>query len=52
MKEGKGSATGVSNKKEGITFDDVKLNGSDVRVGIIKASWNKDILDGMLMLIE
>eukprot|EP00746_Dinoflagellata_sp_MGD_P141200 gnl/MRDRNA2_/MRDRNA2_74348_c0_seq2.p1 gnl/MRDRNA2_/MRDRNA2_74348_c0~~gnl/MRDRNA2_/MRDRNA2_74348_c0_seq2.p1 ORF type:complete len:325 (+),score=57.12 gnl/MRDRNA2_/MRDRNA2_74348_c0_seq2:125-1099(+) len=37
----------VSEKKEGISFDGVSLDGSDVRIGIIKASWNFDIIDGL-----
>lgn len=41
------SNTGVSEKKEGISFADMTLDGSDVRVGIIKAAWNYDIIDGL-----
>ena len=36
----------ISPEKIGAQFLE-SLNGTDVRVGIIRASWNKDIIDGL-----
>ncbi len=39
----------ASKEKTGLNYDDAlnALNGTDVRVGIIKARWNSDIIDGL-----
>jgi len=37
----------VSADKGGIRFEDTSLNGTDVRVGIIMARWNDDIINGL-----
>jgi len=42
---GKGN-NAMSPNKEGLSFT-TKLNGSDVRVGIIMARWNADIIEGL-----
>lgn len=33
--------------KEGLSFTGAALNGSDVRVGILMARWNADIVQGL-----
>ena len=43
-------APDISNFKEGIKFTS-QLNGSDVRVGIIMAKWNADIIEGLYKVI-
>ena len=46
IEDGGGSATGMSPLKAGIQFP-TTLNGSDVRVGIIMARWNGDVVQGL-----
>lgn len=37
----------ISSIKEGLSFGASSLNGSDVRVGIIMARWNADVIQGL-----
>ena len=37
--------------KEGLSFAGATLNGSDVRVGILMARWNADIVQGLHKVI-
>ena len=37
----------ISPFKEGISFSNANINGSEVRVGIIMARWNADIISGL-----
>lgn len=41
----------ISSLKEGVAFDSKNINGSDVRVGIIMARWNADIIQGLYKVI-
>ena len=45
------NSEGMSTMKEGIMFP-TTLNGSDVRVGIIMARWNSDIIAGLYKVLK
>ena len=45
-KKGDASSSGISSEKEGVAFP-TNINGTDVRVGIIMARWNSDIINGL-----
>ena len=45
------NSEGMSTVKEGIMFP-TTLNGSDVRVGIIMARWNSDIIAGLYKVLN
>jgi hypothetical protein len=45
------TSEGMSSVKEGIMFP-TTLNGTDVRVGIIMARWNSDIIAGLYKVIS
>ena len=45
------NSEGMSTVKEGIMFP-TTLNGSDVRVGIIMARWNSDIIAGLYKVLK
>ena len=44
-------APDVSPKKQGLQYVG-ELNGSDVRVGIIMARWNSDIIEGLYKVLR